>query len=190
MEDEKQRLETVRLKVSDPVAPTVEKESGAPIRGSITLADLLRRSGVHSSDLVRHGLADPELPLAVREGAEIDIKYSGYLQRQQQQIDQVKRQSLRKLPADLDYASIGTLSREAREKLTAIQPTTLGRPHTFLGSAKQISQPCCFGWSYKSVDPKRVKASPERQLSITLLQPKVCSALSPLHIHGVLESAR
>jgi tRNA uridine 5-carboxymethylaminomethyl modification enzyme len=127
MEDEKQRLETVRLKVSDPVAPTVEKESGAPIRGSITLADLLRRSGVHSSDLVRHGLADPELPLAVREGAEIDIKYSGYLQRQQQQIDQVKRQSLRKLPADLDYASIGTLSREAREKLTAIQPTTLGQ---------------------------------------------------------------
>ena len=76
---------------------------------------------------MRHGLADPALPLAVREGAEIDIKYSGYLQRQQQQIDQVKRQSLRKLPADLDYASIGTLSREAREKLTAIQPTTLGQ---------------------------------------------------------------
>ncbi|MCP4729499.1 MAG: tRNA uridine-5-carboxymethylaminomethyl(34) synthesis enzyme MnmG, partial [Roseibacillus sp.] len=65
MEEEKQRLETVRLKVSDPVAPTVEKESGAPIRGSITLADLLRRSGVHSSDLVRHRLADAELPLAV-----------------------------------------------------------------------------------------------------------------------------
>jgi tRNA uridine 5-carboxymethylaminomethyl modification enzyme len=127
MDNEKQRLETVRLKVSDPVAPAIEKESGAPIRGSITLADLLRRSGVHSSDLERHGLADAELPLAVREGAEIDIKYSGYLQRQQQQIDQVKRQSLRKLPSDLDYASIGTLSREAREKLMAIQPTTLGQ---------------------------------------------------------------
>ena len=67
------------------------------------------------------------LPLQVREGAEIDIKYSGYLQRQQQQIDQVKRQSQRKLPADLDYAGIGTLSNEAREKLTAIQPSTLGQ---------------------------------------------------------------
>ena len=66
-------------------------------------------------------------PLQVREGAEIDIKYSGYLQRQQQQIDQVKRQSQRKLPADLDYAGIGTLSNEAREKLTAIQPGTLGQ---------------------------------------------------------------
>ena len=127
MEREKQRLESVRLKVSDPVAPTVEEETGAAIKGSITLADLLRRPGMHAADLVRHGLADADLPLQVREGAEIDIKYSGYLQRQQQQIDQVKRQSQRKLPADLDYAGIGTLSNEAREKLTAIQPSTLGQ---------------------------------------------------------------
>jgi tRNA uridine 5-carboxymethylaminomethyl modification enzyme len=127
MDTEKQRLETVRLKVSDPVAPAVEEETGAAIKGSITLADLLRRPGMHAADLVRHGLADADLPLQVREGAEIDIKYSGYLQRQQQQIDQVKRQSQRKLPADLDYAGIGTLSNEAREKLTAIQPSTLGQ---------------------------------------------------------------
>ena len=127
MEGEKQRLETVRLKVSDPVAPAVEEETGAAIKGSITLADLLRRPGMHAADLVRHGLADADLPLQVREGAEIDIKYSGYLQRQQQQIDQVKRQSQRKLPSDVNYDGIGTLSREAREKLTAIQPSTLGQ---------------------------------------------------------------
>ena len=127
MEAEKQRLETARLKVSDPAAPVVEQETGAVIKGSITLADLLRRPGMHADDLVRHGLADANLPLSVREGAEIDIKYSGYLQRQQQQIDQVKRQSQRKLPADVVYADIETLSREAREKLSAIQPTTLGQ---------------------------------------------------------------
>ena len=127
METETQRLTTVRLKASDPVAAAVEQQTGAAIKGSITLADLLRRPGMHAADLVRHGLADADLPLPVREGAEIDIKYSGYLQRQQQQIDQVKRQSQRKLPADLNYADIGTLSREAREKLSAIQPTTLGQ---------------------------------------------------------------
>ena len=127
MEAETQRLTTVRLKASNPVAAAVEQQTGAAIKGSITLADLLRRPGMHTSDLVRHGLADADLPLPVREGAEIDIKYSGYLQRQQQQIDQVKRQSQRKLPADLNYADIGTLSREAREKLSAIQPTTLGQ---------------------------------------------------------------
>ncbi|WP_115009849.1 tRNA uridine-5-carboxymethylaminomethyl(34) synthesis enzyme MnmG [Synechococcus sp. N5] len=136
MESEKQRLETVRLKVSDPVAPAVEEETGATIKGSITLADLLRRPGMHAADLVRHGLADGDLPMPVREGAEIDIKYSGYLQRQQQQIDQVKRQSQRKLPADLNYAGIGTLSNEAREKLTAIQPSTLGQASRIPGVSK------------------------------------------------------
>ncbi len=136
MDAEKQRLETARLKVSDPVAPAVEQETGAAIKGSITLADLLRRPGMHAADLVRHGLADADLPLPVREGAEIDIKYSGYLQRQQQQIDQVKRQSQRKLPADLNYAGIGTLSNEAREKLAAIQPSTLGQASRIPGVSK------------------------------------------------------
>ena len=127
MEAEKRRLETVRLKASDPSAAAVEQQTGAAIKGSITLADLLRRPGMHAADLVEHGLADADLPLPVREGAEIDIKYSGYLQRQQQQIDQVKRQSQRKLPSDVEYAGIGTLSREAREKLSEIRPDTLGQ---------------------------------------------------------------
>ena len=82
---------------------------------------------MHAADLVRHGLAAADLPLPVREGAEIDIKYSGYLQRQQQQIDQVRRQGKRKLPAGIDYALINTLSREAREKLTDVRPLTLGQ---------------------------------------------------------------
>ncbi|EDY37263.1 tRNA uridine 5-carboxymethylaminomethyl modification enzyme GidA [Cyanobium sp. PCC 7001] len=127
IEAEKRRLAMVRLKASDPAAAAVEAETGAAIKGSITLADLLRRPGFHSADLVRHGLAGSDLPAEVREGAEIDIKYSGYLARQQQQIDQVRRQADRPLPAGLDYAGIGTLSHEAREKLAAVQPHTLGQ---------------------------------------------------------------
>ena len=61
------------------------------------------------------------------EGAEIDIKYSGYLQRQEQQIAQVKRQDGRRLPADLDYQALTTLSAEAREKLNRVRPLTLGQ---------------------------------------------------------------
>ena len=127
IEAEKRRLETVRLKVSDAAAPAVAAETGAAIKGSITLADLLRRPGFHHADLVRHGLADADLPGDVCEGAEIDIRYSGYLARQQQQIEQVRRQQGLPIPAGLDYASIGTLSAEAREKLAAIQPLTLGQ---------------------------------------------------------------
>ena len=127
IEAEKRRLDTVRLKASDAAAPAVEAQTGAAIKGSITLADLLRRPGFHSADLLRHGLADPALPQEVRESAEIDIKYSGYLARQQQQIDQVKRQEHKPIPAGIDYAGIGTLSREAREKLGQVQPLTLGQ---------------------------------------------------------------
>ena len=124
---ETRRLETVRLKASDPAAAAVEAETGAPIKGSITLADLLRRPGIHARDLVRHGLAAADLPIEVGEAAEITIKYSGYLARQQQQIDRQKKQEHRPIPSGIDYASLATLSREAREKLALRQPLTLGQ---------------------------------------------------------------
>lgn len=133
---EKQRLESQRLKASDPAASIVEAQSCGSIKGSITLADLLRRPEVHGEDLVRLGLSDPELPLPVREGAEIDIKYSGYLHRQQQQIDQIKRQSKRPLPDDLNYSNINTLSREAREKLAEIRPVNFGQAAKIPGVSK------------------------------------------------------
>ena len=63
----------------------------------------------------------------MREGAEIDIKYSGYLARQQQQIDRVRKQEHQPIPADVNYAAIGTLSKEARERLAAVQPLSLGQ---------------------------------------------------------------
>ncbi|KAF0654718.1 tRNA uridine 5-carboxymethylaminomethyl modification enzyme GidA [Cyanobium sp. Copco_Reservoir_LC18] len=127
IDTEKQRLETVRLKASDPAATAVAAATGAGINGSITLADLLRRPGLHGEDLVRMGLMDPDLPIDVRDGAEIDIKYSGYLARQEQQIARVRRQLDRAIPPGVDYAAIGTLSAEAREKLAAIQPQSLGQ---------------------------------------------------------------
>ena len=130
---EQHRLNTVRLKVSDPAAAAVEAQTSAPIKGSITLAELLRRPGFHSADLARHGLADPELRRDVAEATEIDIKYSGYLARQQQQIDQARKQENRPIPTDINYAAIATLSNEAREKLAAIRPLNLGQASRMAG---------------------------------------------------------
>ena len=127
IEAEIRRLETVRLKAGDPAAPAAEELSGAAIRGSITLADLLRRPGFHSADLVRLELAEGSLAHEVREGAEIDIKYSGYLARQRQEIERVRRHDGRPIPADIDYQAITTLSAEAREKLARVEPLTLGQ---------------------------------------------------------------
>lgn len=124
---EKERLHTRRLKEHDPIGQTVIAETQQAIKGSITLADLLRRPGLHYPDLDRYGLGDSTLNPAEREGAEIDIKYSGYIQRQQHQIDQILRQEHRKLSPDVNYASIDTLSLEAREKLAKVKPLTIGQ---------------------------------------------------------------
>ncbi|MEH2196100.1 MAG: tRNA uridine-5-carboxymethylaminomethyl(34) synthesis enzyme MnmG [Nostoc sp.] len=124
---EKQRLQATRVKEHDEIGIAIASDTQQLIKGSITLNDLLRRPGFHYVDLDRFGLGNPNLNRAEKEGAEIDIKYSGYLARQQNQIDQIARQAHRQLPADLDYAKIETLSKEAREKLNYVKPLTLGQ---------------------------------------------------------------
>ncbi|MDF5716754.1 MAG: tRNA uridine-5-carboxymethylaminomethyl(34) synthesis enzyme MnmG [Rhizonema sp. NSF051] len=124
---EKERLYATRVKEHDDIGKAIASNTQQAIKGSITLADLLRRPGFHYVDLERYGLGNSHLEKAEKEGAEIDIKYSGYLQRQQNQIDQIARQAHRQLSADLDYAMIDTLSKEAREKLSKVKPLTIGQ---------------------------------------------------------------
>ncbi|HEY9661586.1 MAG TPA: tRNA uridine-5-carboxymethylaminomethyl(34) synthesis enzyme MnmG [Allocoleopsis sp.] len=124
---EKERLHEIRVKEHDPIGQQIKADTQQAIKGSITLADLLRRPGFHHVDLDRYNLGNPNLTQAEREGAEIDIKYAGYLQRQQNQIEQVARQANRSLPADLDYGAIETLSKESREKLAKVRPLTIGQ---------------------------------------------------------------
>ncbi len=124
---EKDRLQVTRVKEHDALGQRIAADTDQRIKGSITLADLLRRPGFHYGDLDRYGLGNTELIREEKEGAEIDIKYSGYIQRQQNQIDQVAKNTNRKLPESLDYATIETLSKEAREKLNQIKPLTVGQ---------------------------------------------------------------
>ncbi|ABB58453.1 tRNA uridine-5-carboxymethylaminomethyl(34) synthesis enzyme MnmG [Synechococcus elongatus] len=124
---EQTRLTQQRVKEHDPVGQAIAQQTQAPIKGSATLADLLRRPNFHYIDLEAHGLGDPSLAIAEKEGAEIAIKYAGYLQRQQAQVDQVVRQSQRPLPVDLDYSAITSMRLEAREKLARFRPLTLGQ---------------------------------------------------------------
>ena len=124
---EKERLEKTRVKELDPIGQSITAATGEIIKGSITLADLLRRPGIHYQTLTEFELGNESLNIGECEGAEIEIKYAGYLHRQQHQINQVSKQANRKLPSNIDYHSIGTLSKESREKLTQIQPATIGQ---------------------------------------------------------------
>jgi len=127
MQAETQRLESTRIKEQSQEGQAITQASGSAIKGSITLAELLRRSGFHYADLEHHGLGDQTLDRAIKEGVEIAIKYAGYIERQQRQIDHVARQENRKLPPDLDYNQIETLAKESREKLMQIRPLTIGQ---------------------------------------------------------------
>lgn len=124
---EKNRLQSNRVKELDEIGKAIFADTKMAIKGSITLAELLRRPGLHYIDLERYGLGNQDLNQAEKEGVEIDIKYSGYLQRQQNQIEQIARQEHRKLPPDLDYHGMETLSKEAREKLAKVKPLTVGQ---------------------------------------------------------------
>ena len=124
---EKERLHEMRVKEHDEVGRAITQNTQQAIKGSITLAELLRRPGLHYIDLERYNLGNPDLDRVEKEAAEIDIKYSGYIHRQQHQIDLIARQEHRKLPPDLDYASISTLSKESREKLAKVRPLTIGQ---------------------------------------------------------------
>ncbi len=124
---EKERLHATRLKEQDEVGMAIAAKTEQAIKGSITLADLLRRPSIRYADLERHGLGISALEDCEKEGVEIEIKYSGYIKRQEKQIEYTSRQEHRKLPINLDYGSIQTLSMEAREKLNKVKPLTIGQ---------------------------------------------------------------
>ncbi|MEM8613333.1 MAG: tRNA uridine-5-carboxymethylaminomethyl(34) synthesis enzyme MnmG [Cyanobacteria bacterium P01_H01_bin.105] len=124
---EKERLHSTRVKAHEPVGQQIVADTGQKIKDAIALADLLRRPKFHYTNLEHYGLGNLDLTRAEKEGAEIDIKYSGYIQRQKNQIEQVAKQQNRKLPQNLDYMTIDTLSMEAREKLTSVKPLTVGQ---------------------------------------------------------------
>ena len=133
---EKERLEKERIKESDECAKEIYSSTGTPIKGSLTLANFLRRTNIHYKDLITYNLTTQSIPLDVEEAVEIDIKYSGYLERQKAQINQLKQQSKKLLPKNLNYNNIETLSKEAREKLTISQPKSLGHAAQLPGVSK------------------------------------------------------
>ena len=124
---EKERLHETRIKEQAELGIAIARDTEQKIKGSISLAELLRRPKFHYANLKQYGLDNPELDFAAAEGAEIDIKYSGYIKRQQLQIDQMAKHTKLRLPQDLDYLTVDTLRMEAREKLNQVKPLTIGQ---------------------------------------------------------------
>ena len=99
----------------------------APVANSARLADLLRRPQVTYEDLAPFDAQRPELPQSVTNEVEIQLKYAGYLARQEKQVAEFKKEEARLLPENLDYSAIQGLRLEARQKLQEIRPVSLGQ---------------------------------------------------------------
>ena len=124
---EVQRLEGSGVPASEPLNAMLERKGTAPVANSARLADLLRRPQVSYADIAPFDPERPELSPAVTDEVEIQIKYAGYLTRQEKQVEEFKKEEARLLPDDLDYAAIPGLRLEAREKLAAIRPVSIGQ---------------------------------------------------------------
>ena len=124
---EVQRLEGSGIPASEELNAMLERKGTAPVANSARLADLLRRPQVSYADIAPFDPERPELSPAVTDEVEIQIKYAGYLTRQEKQVEEFKKEEARLLPDDLDYAAIPGLRLEAREKLAAIRPVSIGQ---------------------------------------------------------------
>jgi tRNA uridine 5-carboxymethylaminomethyl modification enzyme len=92
-----------------------------------TLAQLLKRQQINYDALNRIFQFDGACEHDVREQVEIQLKYEGYIARQLQEVDRLRRLEARRIPAGLDYSRVVGFSREVREKLTAIRPLSVGQ---------------------------------------------------------------
>ncbi len=127
VQQEIRRLESSGIPTGAEVNAMLESRGSAPVSGSARLADLLRRPNISYDDLAPFDRERPDLPAAVTEEVEIQIKYAGYIQRQQKQVEEFRREESRLLPEDLDYSAITGLRLEARQKLQQIRPRSLGQ---------------------------------------------------------------
>lgn len=126
IEQETRRLASTWLHPATPEAASLEPKLKAPLTREYSLADLLKRPGINYGDIA--GLKGQ--PLADQQAAdqvEIQAKYAGYIDRQQDEVERLRRHENTVLPASLDYAAVDGLSHEVRQKLSEARPDTLAR---------------------------------------------------------------
>ena len=121
------RISTTRLQHTDEQLEVLARHGLLDIQKGTTLEQLLKRPEVSYADLAELDHVSRETSEVIREQVEIQIKYKGYIDRQLEQVEQSKKLESTRIPQDLNYTSVKSLTTEVREKLSKNRPDTLGQ---------------------------------------------------------------
>jgi len=131
--EELKRIENTVLPPSDVLNALLVSHETSPVTTGVRLAELIRRPQMNYELLTELDTARPDLPEAVFEGVEIEIKYEGYIKRQKANIAEMRRLEVRRLPIQIDYSKLIGLRTEAQEKLQKVKPTSVGQASRISG---------------------------------------------------------
>ncbi len=126
-ENEMERIRSVIIHPTESVNQLLREKGTSEITSGVRLSELLKRPQLSYSDLERFDPGRPRLKYSLVNKLEIELKYSGYIKIQQEQIDKMRKLEEKKLPADVDYKTIKGLRLEAQEKLNKFRPLNVGQ---------------------------------------------------------------
>ena len=133
IEAERKRAEETSIRKTPELDAVLVSRGTSPMEKGVKMAELLKRPGVDYDALAPFDPDRPPLDREIFEQVEIDIKYEGYIKRQQLQINEMKRLEVQKIPDGTDYSEIRGLRLEAIEKLNKIKPETVGQASRISG---------------------------------------------------------
>ena len=128
-----ERVKSTFLGPNPELNKLLEERGTAAMTTGMRLSDLIKRPQLDYDVLAPFDRERPELPFGVKEKVEVEIKYEGYISRQQAQVNEMLRLESRNIPADIDYDSIKGLRLEAIEKLKKIKPANIGQASRISG---------------------------------------------------------
>ena len=131
--EERERIENLSIPKSAELDAVLVSRETSPMEKGVKMIELLKRPQLNYDVLAPFDKTRPDLPYEVFEQVEIDIKYEGYLKRQQMQINDLRRLEVKRLPENLDYKLVTGLRLEATEKLSKIRPETVGQASRISG---------------------------------------------------------
>lgn len=133
IEKEIDRVSHTNIGTGNEVQEFLKRQGSTPLASGATVAELIRRPELNYDVLAEIDPTRPELPAAVREQVNIEIKYAGYIERQKRQVAQFDKNERKKIPADLDYNDVESLRIEARQKLNEFKPENIGQASRIAG---------------------------------------------------------